>query len=230
MLGGLPLVDLYGKWYTSVTLIYSLRDTVTKRRRRGKRFRFLIYERMWHRWAWPCLLIGPASIALWWFAPRIAILYTPFRPLAFVPAMVALIILAYTYIARHQAWVQCKPNHLRIRTPLYPLVVSYSRIKTVRPQTFAQVFDPAGQKKALRRWLRPYWGKTALVVDLTKYPVARTWLRLWFSPYLLAPGATGFIFLVEDWMALSRQLEDFRSAKMMNYKARRQRAQPRRLY
>ena len=203
---------------------------MTKRRRRGKRFRLLIYKRMWQRWAWPCALIGPASFALWWFAPRIPILYTPLRPLTLVPAMVALVILAYTYIARHLAWVQCRPNHLRIRTPLYPLVVSYRRIKTVRPQTFAQVFDPSGQKKALRRWLRPYWGKTALVVDLTQYPVARTWLRLWFSPYLLAPGATGFVFLVEDWMTLSRQLEDFRSTWMMRRTARRQRARPGRSY
>ena len=124
-----------------------------------------------------------------WFA---LVHYTPFRALALIPALVSLVILAYAYLARRLAWVQCRPNHLHIQMPFCPLVVSYGRIKGVRPQAFAQVFDPAGERAARRRWL-----------------------RLWFSPYLLAPDVTGFVFLVEDWMALSRQLDEFRTAWMM---------------
>jgi hypothetical protein len=197
---------------------------VAKRRRRGKRFRLLVYGRMWQRWAWPCILIIPASIGLWWSVPRITILYAPVRPLAIVPALVSLAILAYTYLARRLAWVQCRPNHIRIQTPLYPLVVSYGRIKLARPQTFAYVFDPAQEKRARRRWLHPYWGQTALVVDLTRYPMSQAWLRLWLSPYLLTPGAPGFVFLVEDWMALSRQLDEFRTAWETRRRAQRQAA------
>ncbi len=181
-------------------------------RKRGDRFRLIIYERMWQRWAWPCILIVPASVALWWFAPRIPIIYAPFRTLALIPALVSLVILVYTFLARRLAWVQCKPNHLHIQTPFYPLVISYGRIKGVRPKPFAQVFNPAGEKTARLRWLLPYWGKTTLVVELSKYPLSKTWLRLWFSPYLLTTDATSFTFLVEDWMALSRQLDEFRSA------------------
>jgi hypothetical protein len=184
---------------------------MAKRRHRGNRFRLSIYERMWQRWAWPCILTVPASVSLWWFAPRISIIYAPFRILALVPALVSLIILVYAYLARRLAWVQCRPNHLRIQTPFYPLVVSYGRIKGVRPNTFRQVFSPSGEKAARQRWLRPYWGRTALVVELSKYPFSKTWLRLWFSPYLLAPDVTGFVFLVEDWMTLSRQLDQFRA-------------------
>jgi hypothetical protein len=203
---------------------------MAKRRPSGKRFRLLIYERMGQRWTWPCALILPASLALWWFAARVPILYAPFRPLALVPALVSLVILAYTYLARRLAWVQCRPDHLRIQTPFYPLAVSYGRIKSIRPQTFAQVFDPAREKAARRRWLRPYWRKTVLVVELSKYPMAKAWLRLWFSPYILPPDITGLVFLVEDWMALSRQLDDFRSAREMRRTARRQRASSGRPY
>ena len=180
-------------------------------KKRGNRFRLSIYERMWQRWAWPCILTVPASIALWWLAPRIPIIYTPFHILALVPALVSLVILVYAYLARRLAWVQCRPNHLHIQTPLYPLVISYSRIKGVRPNTFNQVFSPSREKAARQRWLHPYWGKTVLVVELSKYPFSKTWLRLWFSPYLLAPDVTGFVFLVEDWMSLSRQLDEFRT-------------------
>lgn len=200
------------------------------RRRSGKRFRLLIYERMRQRWAWPCTLTVPASVALWWYTPRIPIIYAPFRPLALAPALVSLVILAYTYLAPRLAWVQCRPDHLRIQTPFYPLVVSYGRIKGVRPQPLAQVFDPAGEKKARRRWLRPYWGRTTLVVDLSGYPVSKAWLRLWFSPYLLAPDTAGLVFLVKDWMGLSRQLDEFRSAWGMQRTARRRMALAERRY
>ncbi len=196
---------------------------MAKRRRHGDRFRLLIYERMWQRWAWPCILIIPASIALWWFAPRISIIYAPFRILAVIPALVSIAILIYAYLARRLAWVQCRANHLRIQTPLYPLVVSYGRIKAVRPSPLAQVFSPSREKAARQRWLLPYWGRTALVVELSKYPMNKTWLRLWLSPYLLAPKATSFVFLVEDWMALSRQLDEFRNAWEMRRSARRRR-------
>ena len=190
-------------------------------RKRVSRFRLLVYERMWQRWAWPCILIVPASVALWWFAPLITIIYAPFQILTLVPALVSLVILVYTYLARRTAWVQCQQNHLRIQTPLYPLVISYGRIKGVRPNTFYKIYNPNKQKAARQRWLEPYWGKTALVVELSKYPFSKTWLRLWFSPYLLATDTTGFVFLVEDWMTFSRQLDTSRADWAMRRSKRR---------
>ena len=201
---------------------YWRRCKVAKRRRSGERFRLLIYERMWQRWAWPCILIVLASGVLWWFAPRISIIYRPWNNLTLVPALVSLILLIYAYLARRLAWVQCRPNHLRIQTPFYPLVISYSRVKWARPNPFYKVFDPRKEKEARLRWLRPYWGKTVIVVELSKYPMSKVWLRLWFSPYLLVPDTPGFVFLVEDWMALSRQVDDFRTTWEARRTARRQ--------
>ena len=203
--------------------------TRKRRRKHGDRFRLLIYERMWQRWAWPCILIVPASVVLWWFAYRIPIICAPLRPLALVPALVAGVILVYTYLARRLAWVQCRSDHLHIQTPFYPLVVSYGRIRMVRPNNFSQVFDPRKEKEARLRWLHPYWGKTVLVVELSRYPFSRAWLRLWLSPYLLTPNDSGFVFLVEDWMALSRQLDEYRNAWVMHRAERRQRASAKRL-
>jgi len=196
---------------------------MTKRRRHGKRFRLLLYERMWQRWAWPCILTVPASIALWWFAPKIRIIYPPLYPLTLFPALAALAILAYTYLARRTAWVQCRAGNLRIQTPFYPLVVSYRRIKRVHPSTFASVFNPAQEKPARRQWLQPYWSHTVVVVELSNYPVHKAWLKLWFSPYMLNPDVPGFVFVVEDWMALSRQLDEFRTAWEMRRAERRRR-------
>ncbi|MCP4536957.1 MAG: hypothetical protein GY832_07400 [Chloroflexi bacterium] len=182
-----------------------------KRRKSGERFRLVIYERMWKRWAFPSILIIPASIALWWFAPLLSITNDLYRALAFIPALIALFLLVFTFLSRSRAWVQCRANHLRIQTPLYPLVISYGRIKEVLPRPFSQVFDPSKEKSARRNWLSPYWGQTALVIKVSKYPIRKAWLRLWFSNYLLSSDTPGFVFLVDDWMALSRQVDDFRT-------------------
>jgi len=214
---------------TSDDQLYRVDRRQIMAKKRGKRFRLLIYERMWQRWAWPCVLIVLASAALWRFAPRISTIHPSLRILAIIPALVCLVILVYAYLARRLAWIQCRSGHLRIQTPIYPLAISYSRIKGARPKTLGQVFDPTAQKAAQRNWLRPYWHKTVLVVELSKYPVSKKWLRLWFSPYLLPPHVTGFVFLVEDWMALSRQLEDYRANWEMHRAAQRQDMQVRRL-
>ena len=122
--------------------------------KRGKRFRLLMYERMWQRWAFACLLVAPASIAMWLLAPRayfvpeslqlpIVALRIPVRPLMLLPAFAALYILVYSYLAKRMAWVQCRAGHLRIRTPILPVAISYARVKSVRPSRLSQVFDPA---------------------------------------------------------------------------------------
>ena len=70
----------------------------------------------------------------------------------------------------------------------------------------------------------PYWGRTAVVVQISKFPVQKNWLRLWFNRYMFSPEVTGFVFLVEDWMAFSRQLDDFRSNWELRRAERRKQA------
>jgi hypothetical protein len=197
-------------------------------RNHGKRFRLLIYERMWQKWALPSLLVTLASVALWFFAPGIQFLYPPLRMLILILALASLAIFAYAFIARRMAWVQCRPNHLHIQTPIYPLAISYARIKAVRPSELAHVFDPLKEKPGRRNWLRPYWGMTVVVVEISKYPVSKDWLRLWFNRYMFAPDVTGFVLLVSDWMTFSRQLDDFRNNWASRRAAQRKQSAPNR--
>ncbi len=197
--------------------------------RRGDRFRLLIYERMWQRWAWPCILTIFASLALWWLAPRIPLIRPSLRFLTLGPGLASFIILIYAFLARRMSWVQCRAGHLHIRTLFYPLAVSYGRVKEIRPLNLVQIFDPAQEKSASKRWLHPYWRKTALIVELGKYPVSKRQLRFWFSPYLLLPHKPGLVFLVKDWMTLSRQLQDFQHTWTIERAKRRKQAFGRRV-
>ena len=82
----------------------------------------------------------------------------------------------------------------------------------MRPLEFAAIFSPVEEKGARRRLYQHLWAKTAVVVDLKGYPVAKWWLKLWFSPYLLHPKEQGLVLLVDEWMALVRQIEIRRGA------------------
>jgi hypothetical protein len=205
------------------------RKEMAKKERRGDRFRLLIYERMWQRWAWPCFLTILASLALWWLAPRIAIIRVSLRFLTLGPALISFVILAYAFLARRLSWAQCREGHLRIRTLFYPLAISYGRIKEIRPVNFVQIFEPTKEKSARKRWLRPYWRRTVLVVELSRYPVSKARLRFWLSPYLLLPNKPGLVLLVKDWMTLSRQLHEFHHAWTIERAKRRKQALGRRL-
>jgi hypothetical protein len=190
-------------------------------KKRGKRFRLLMYERMWQKWGVLSLLVTLASGVLWLLSPRIQLLPSSLRILILLPTLASLAIFAYAFMARRMAWVQCRPNHLHIQTPIYPLAISYARIRVVRPTEFFHVFDPSKEKPARRNWLRPYWGMTTVVVEISKFPIKKNWLRLWFNRYMFSPEVTGFVFLVDDWMTFSRQLDDFRSNWELQRAARR---------
>ena len=114
-----------------------------------------------------------------------------------------------TWAISRTAYVQCTPRNVKIQTPFVPVVFSYKRIVGSRPTNLRDVFPPEKQKGARRKMLGEVWGQTVIVVDLKGYPMSKSFLRTMMGPYLLTPQGTGFVFLVQDWMGLSRQLSDY---------------------
>ena len=126
-----------------------------------------------------------------------------------VIAVFGLIRFLFTLVLSRIPYVQCTPRTVKIQTPFMPVVFSYKRIENTRPNNIHDVFPPQKQKGERKKMLETLWGETAVVVDLKGYPVSKSLLRTMLGPYLLTPKGTGFVFLVKDWMALSRQLADY---------------------
>lgn len=126
-----------------------------------------------------------------------------------VIAVFGLIRFLFTLVLSRIPYVQCTPRTVKIQTPFMPVVFSYKRIENTRPNNIHDVFPPQKQKGERKKMLETLWGETAIVVDLKGYPVSKSLLRTMLGPYLLTPKGTGFVFLVKDWMALSRQLADY---------------------
>ncbi len=124
-------------------------------------------------------------------------------------AVFGLVRFLLTWAISRTAYVQCTPRNVKIQTPFMPVVFSYKRIANSRPTNLRDVFPPDKQKGARRKMLEEVWGQTVIVIDLKGYPMSKSFLRTMLGPYLLTPKGTGFVFLVQDWMGLSRQLSDY---------------------
>ncbi|HEX7974440.1 MAG TPA: hypothetical protein VF498_08540, partial [Anaerolineales bacterium] len=60
---------------------------------------------------------------------------------------------------------------------------------------------------AQHRFLEPFFGETAVVIELTGFPMARSLLRLFLPSMMFLRQNTGLILLVPDWMAFSTELD-----------------------
>ena len=177
--------------------------------RAGRRFRLLIYERLYSILRWPLWLIELGLAVLWWRAPFVPLL-APLDGWMLFLAALCLLAWAVMYIMRFLAYVQCRPDFLLLQTPLLRLAISYSRIRSVRPIIFREMYPPAKQRWSQKHFLEPIFGLTGVGVTLASYPISHRWLKFWLNDYLFTLDAPGFLLMVDDWMTLSRQIDVFR--------------------
>lgn len=180
----------------------------------GKRYPLLLYHRWLSLYRWPSFFIGLALFALWWPATseQYPLVKPPQDTWALVGAIAAGVVFLFTVAAPYLSFVQCRPTHLRVQTPLFSLAVSYSRIKGIRPVDFNQMHSPRGMRWSRRHFLEPFFGMTAVGVDLYGFPMEERVIRSFLNAFMFPTDQPGFLFLVKDWMEFSRELETRRDA------------------
>jgi hypothetical protein len=104
-------------------------------------------------------------------------------------------------------YVQAREDHIRLVTPFVNLKISYQRVRSFHTANFVQLFPPKEASWAQRRFLEPFYGRTALALELSKLPLSKGFLRLFFGPQMFLPTTTGFVLLVEDWLELSTEID-----------------------
>ena len=180
----------------------------------GGRFRLLLYERRVKRFRQPALILTLLFWLLWYLVKENFLEWPPppNAPWLMAGGLVTLIFWLFTLIAPRLAFAQPRADHLHLQTPIYRLKISYRRIHNTRPIDFAKTFPPSSVRRGDRWLLRPFFGATALGVDVTDWPLSPTILRLFFNRYFLAPDQPSFVILVQDWMTLSNQLSSMMDA------------------
>jgi hypothetical protein len=82
----------------------------------------------------------------------------------------------------------------------------------VHPTLVQQLFPPGESSWAQRSFLEPFYGKTAVVIELHGYPMSPALLKLFLPAQMFSPQFTGFVILVPDWMKMSTELDSFYGA------------------
>ena len=176
----------------------------------GDRFPLLLYRTAVARYRVPSFLLALLLLGLWVPVSQGRLVWpqTSAGPWLFAGGSVAALFWLFTLIAPGWAYVQPRSDHIRLRTPIYRLNISYRRVLNTRPVQVAKAFPPRELPRGHRKLVEPFLGHTALGLDLREFPVAPTVLRLFLHPIFIAPDRTGLILIVDDWMKLSEQISD----------------------
>lgn len=176
--------------------------------RRSRRHRLLFQQRLAEMVFWPGLLIVVLCIALLlWAPPALA----AGRPRLIVAAMAAGVIALFSQWLSLRAYVHCRADGLRLHLPLRRWTIPYDQIQSTRLVELTRQFPPENEPWSRRRFLEPFAGTTAVVVELDRLPATRSRLRLWMSPYMLSPQIPGLLLPVRDWLTFRGELDEFRA-------------------
>ena len=98
--------------------------------------------------------------------------------------------------------------------------ISYRRMKSVRPVLVQQVFPKNEISGSMRSTLEPYYGKTAILIELRSFPVNESMLKILLPSSLFSINIKGFVLIVPEWMKLSTEIDTFRGTQTKSIKDR----------
>jgi hypothetical protein len=175
----------------------------------GRRYPLVIYTRMMDRW-WPAIFtLGLALLGLAWAVRSYG--YEEWRWLAFTSVGGLNIFLGLLLlILRKSAYVQPFNDHLRLATPFLRLNISYKRFRRASSANMGVLFPPESTSNWRAEIIEPLAKMTAIVVELTSYPMPQSTLRMFLSPFFFKDKTPHFVVLVDDWMKFSNDLESMR--------------------
>jgi hypothetical protein len=183
-----------------------------------KRYPLLLYREWMRPFALPAFCLAVLLILLWVAAQtgilpaHIGVSHSAQSLLLGIASLSALGLWLIISLLPRAAFVQCLPDYLLLRVGFLRLIVSYSRLRTCRSIQHGQIHHPSTQPRSRRALAVRMAFKQCVAMDLTSYPMAFFLLRALTHPFLFLGEEPGFLFAVEDWMGLGRDLEAKRSA------------------
>ena len=181
--------------------------------RAGHKYPLIVYRHMLNRW-WPAMIaIGLVMFALAYseYIDPLA-QFLPWRWKVFgAVGVLAILTGIFFLVLRYVAYVQPFPEYLKLVTPFLRINISYKRFRKTTTTEMRYLFP----QKSLSGWVQeifaPLASQTAMVIELTGYPVSPFMLRLFLSRFFFKDKTPHLVILVNDWMRFSAELESMRS-------------------
>lgn len=188
----------------------------------GRKYRLLLYQHILDRW-WPVTFTLAIILFLYvgalWGAQKLStdLKENPFPGLSslggsalIAVAALSLLMSLALFLMRRGAYVQLFDTYLSLKTPFLRVNVAYKRIQRTTTAQVATLFPPKKYKGWKRDIIATIANETAVVLHLTAYPMPRSTFKLFLSPFFFYDATPHFIFVVDDWMAFSMELDSRR--------------------
>ena len=181
--------------------------------RAGHKYPLIVYRHMVSRWWTPMIAIGLGMFALAYseyidpigkFLPQRWQLFAGIGGLAIFIGL-------FFWVIRYFAYVQPLANHLKLVTPFLRVNISYKRIKKTTTTEMRYLFSYKSMSGWVRDIFSPLATQTAVVIELSGYPISPFLLRLFLSRFFFKDKTPHLVILVKDWMRFSAELESMRA-------------------
>lgn len=122
------------------------------------------------------------------------------------------VIFAYYLLWVRRTYVYVKPDHLLVQGSFYSLRIPYRDVRSITPSQIAKHYPLDELKVRELRLLTTLYEVPCAFVRLDEYPVGRWARHLFFPRFLFTTERPGLLLLVQDWIALTKNIELVRSA------------------
>ncbi len=181
--------------------------------RAGHKYPLIVYRHMVNRW-WPAMIaIGLGMFALAYseyIQPISQFISWRWQLFAAIGGL-AIVIGIFFWIMRFFAYVQPYPTYLKLVTPFIRINISYKRIKKTTSTEMRYLFSLKSMSGWVQDIFSPLANNTAVVIELSGYPISPNLLRLFLSRFFFKDKTPHLVILVKDWMRFSSELESMRS-------------------
>lgn len=192
--------------------------------RAGHKYPLIVYQHMLNRW-WPAMIAIGLGMFAWVYADYYVDPLGRFTPWIWqfdaAVGVLAILVGIFFWIIRFFAYVQPFPTYLKLVTPFMRINISYKRIKKTTATEMRYLFEYKKMSGWVREIFSPLATKTALVIDLSSYPISPVLLRLFLYRFFFRDKTPHLVILVQDWMRFSSELESMRSGIDLNQPAQK---------
>jgi hypothetical protein len=181
--------------------------------RAGHKYSLIVYRHLLNRWWTPMIAIGLGMFALAYteYIDPIGRLLQWRWQLAVAVGGLSIFVGIFFWVIRFFAYVQPHSTYLKLVTPFMRINISYKRIQKTTATEMRYLFSYKSMSGWVRDIFSPLANKTAVVVELTGYPISPTLLRLFLYRFFFKDKTPHLVLLVKDWMRFSSEVESMRS-------------------
>ena len=179
----------------------------------GHKYPLIVYRHILNRWWTPMIAIGLGMFALAYteYTDPVGRLLTWRWQLPAVIGGLSIFIGIFFWVIRFFAYAQPHLTYLKLVTPFMRINISYKRIKKTTSTEMRYLFSLKSMSGWVRDIFSPLANNTAVVVELSAYPISPTLLRLFLHRFFFKDKTPHLVILVKDWMRFSAELESMRS-------------------